>query len=139
MAIKAFQQKIKQAEDFALQRWLPGAHSCGPGEDGEEIPIWVKVFHKYFEKKKLQAARTEAQEESRIQIRTMQHTILPPPEPLGAEDATTVLRTEQAPVRCNNHASLNSSVVPGGTLMVEPITASGKESIIKCGRSNCFR
>jgi hypothetical protein len=26
-------------------------------------------------------------------------TILPPPEPLGAEDATTVLRTEQAPVR----------------------------------------
>jgi hypothetical protein len=33
-----------------------------------------------------------------------------------------------APVRCNNHASLNSSVAPGGTLTVEPITASGNNS-----------
>jgi hypothetical protein len=128
IAVKAFQQKIKQAEEFALQLWLPSAHSRGPGEDGEEIPIWVKVFHKYFEGKKLQAARTEAQEEARIQIRTMQRTILPPPEPLGAKDATTVLRTEQAPVRCNSHASLNSGVVPGGTLTVEPFTASGINS-----------
>jgi hypothetical protein len=30
MAVKAFQQKIKQAEEFALQLWLPGAHSRGP-------------------------------------------------------------------------------------------------------------
>ncbi len=28
-------------------------------------------------------------------------------------------------MRCNNHASLNSSIAPGGTLTVEPITASG--------------
>jgi hypothetical protein len=47
---------------------------------------------------------------------------------LGSENATTELRTEVAPVRRNNHASLNSSVAPGGMLTVEPITASGKNS-----------
>jgi len=125
---KAFQQKFKQAEDYALQLWLPGAHGCGPKEDGEHLPAWVKVFHKYFEEKKAQASRTEAQEAARIQIRTMQRTILPPPEPLGSENVTTELRTEVAPARRNNHASLNSSVAPGGTLTVEPITASGNNS-----------
>jgi len=49
----------------------------------------VKVFHKYFEEKKAQASRTEAQEAARIQIRTMQWTILPHPEPLGSENGTT--------------------------------------------------
>jgi hypothetical protein len=49
--------------------------------------VWVKVFHKYFEEKKVQAARMEAQEEAWIQIRTMQRTIVPPPGPLGSEDA----------------------------------------------------
>jgi hypothetical protein len=88
----------------------------------------VKVFHKYFEEKKAQVSRTEAQEAARIQIRTMQRSILPPPEPLGSENATTELRTEVAPVRRNNHASLNSSVAPGGTLTIEPITASGNNS-----------
>jgi hypothetical protein len=111
-----------------LQLWLPGAHSSGPEEDGEQLPAWVKVFHKYFEEKKAQASRTEAQEAARIQIRTMQQTILPPPEPLGSENVTTELRTEVAPARRNNHASLNSSVAPGGTLTVEPITASGNNS-----------
>jgi hypothetical protein len=48
--------------------------------------VWVKVFHKYFEEKKIQATRMEAQEEVWIQIRTMQQTIVPPPEPLGSED-----------------------------------------------------
>ena len=86
------------------------------------------MFHKYFEEKKAQASRTEAQEAARIQIRTMQQTILPPPEPLGSENVTTELRTEVAPARRNNHASLNSSIAPGGTLTVEPITASGNNS-----------
>jgi hypothetical protein len=111
-----------------LQLWLPGAHSCGPEEDGEQLPAWVKVFHKYFKEKKAQASRIEAQEAARIQIRTMQRTILPPPEPLGSENATTELRTEVALARRNNHASLNSSIAPGGTLTVEPITASGNNS-----------
>jgi hypothetical protein len=89
IAAKAFQQKFKQAEDYVLQLWLPGAHSCGPEEGGEQSPAWVKVFHKYFEEKKAQASRTEAQEAARIQIRTMQWTILPHPEPLGSENGTT--------------------------------------------------
>jgi len=55
-----------------LQLWLPGAHSCGPEEDGEELPAWGKVFHKHFEEKKAQTSRTEALEAARIQISTMQ-------------------------------------------------------------------
>ena len=128
IAAKAFQQKFKQADDYALQLWLPGAHSCGPKDDGEQLPAWVKVFHKYFKEKKAQTSRTEAQEGARIQICTMQRTILPPPEPLGSENATTELRTKVAPARRNNHASLNSSIAPGGTLTVDPITASGNNS-----------
>jgi hypothetical protein len=42
---KALQNKIQQVEDFARQLWLPGAHSCGPVEDREHLPPWVKVFH----------------------------------------------------------------------------------------------
>jgi hypothetical protein len=60
--------------------------------------MWVKVFHKYFEVKKVQAARTDAQEEAWTQIRTMQWRIVPPPEPLRSEDVTTELRSKQAPV-----------------------------------------
>jgi hypothetical protein len=43
--LKAFQQKLKQAEDTAMKFLLPGAHSGGPGEDGEELPQWVVLFH----------------------------------------------------------------------------------------------
>jgi hypothetical protein len=86
------------------------------------------VFHKYLEGKKAQAAMTEVQEIAQIQIRTMQRTILPPPKPLGSEDETTDLRSEVAMVRCNNHASLNSSVAHGGMVTVEPIMASGNNS-----------
>lgn len=63
--MKAFQQKMKQAEDFAMQLALPGGHSGGPGEDGEELPQWVKIFHRYFDEKQLQVSRTERQEQAR--------------------------------------------------------------------------
>ncbi len=98
IAPKAFQQKIKKAEDFAQQHWLPRAHSCGPGEGIEQLPMWVKVFHEYFEEEKVQATRLEAKEEARIQIRTLRRTIVPPPEPLGSKNATTALQSEQATV-----------------------------------------
>ncbi len=67
----------------------PGAHSGGPGEDGKELPQWVVIFHRYFEMKKNQVSKSAKQEQLHVQIRTMQNTILPLPEPLGAEDAAT--------------------------------------------------
>ena len=55
----------------------------------------------------------------------MQSTILPPPEPLGAEDATTELCSEvSSTMRNNNHLLVNSSVVPGGTLTLVPVSTS---------------
>jgi hypothetical protein len=103
---------------------LPGAHSGGPGEDGEELPQWVVIFHRYFEMKKNQVSKSAQQEQLRVQIRTMQNTILPPPEPLGAEDAATEIRTEVAPTRNNNLPSVNSSVAPGGTLTLVPVSTN---------------
>jgi hypothetical protein len=64
-----------------------------------------------------------------MQIRTMQNTILPPPEPLGAEDGATELRTEVAPVRNNNNLpSVNSSVVAGGTLTLVPVSTNSNNN-----------
>jgi hypothetical protein len=128
IALKAFQQKLKQAEDAATKFLLPGAHSGGPGEDGEEPPQWVVLFHCYFEMKKTQVSKSAQQEQLRVQIRTMQNTILPPPEPLGAEDATTELRTEVAQVKNNNLPSVNSSVVTGGTLTLVPVTTTNNNN-----------
>jgi hypothetical protein len=44
----AFQQKFKQAEDMATQMQLPGAHSNRPGEEGEQLPPWMVIFHRFF-------------------------------------------------------------------------------------------
>jgi hypothetical protein len=125
IAAKAFQTKMKLVEDEAKLLWLPGGHSRGPGEDGEVLPDWVKIFHRYFEERLNAVSRTERQEQARIQIRTMQRTILALPEALGANGEETELRTEVAAPRRNNLTSLNSSVAPGGTLTVEPVVASG--------------
>ncbi len=59
----AFQQKFKQAEDMATQMQLPGAHSNHPGEEGEQLPPWMVIFHLFFliEKKK-QVSKLTAQE-----------------------------------------------------------------------------
>lgn len=98
--------------------------------------MWVKVFHKYFEEKKAQADRMEAQEAVWIQIRTMQEAILPPLQPLGSKGAITDLKSEVALVKCNNHASLNSSVAPGGTLTVELMTENNSSRNVQRRVSN---
>jgi hypothetical protein len=128
ITLKAFQQKLKQAEDSATKFLLPGAHSGGPGEDGEEMPQWVVLFHRYFEMKKSQVSKSAQQEQARIQIRTMQNTILPPPEPLGAEDTATELRSEVSTGRTSNLPSVNSSVVAGGTLTLVPVSTSNNNN-----------
>ncbi len=78
---------------------------------------------------KTQVSKSAQQEQLRMQIRTMQNTILPPPEPLGAEDGATELRTEVAPVRNNNNLpSVNSSVVAGGTLTLVPVSTNNNNN-----------
>ncbi len=128
IALKAFQQKLKIAEDTAAKFLLPGAHSGGPGEDGEELPRWVVLFHRYFELKKTQVSKSVQQEQVRVQIRTMQNTILPPPEPLGAENAVAELRTEVASSRTTTVPSVNSSVAAGSTLTLIPVSTSNNNN-----------
>ncbi len=58
----------------------------------------------------------------------MQNTILPPPEPLGAEDSAKELRTEVATTRTSNIPSVNSSVAAGGTLTLIPVLTSNNNN-----------
>ncbi len=109
---------------MAAKLLWPGAHCGGSGEESERLPYWVELFHRCFELKKNQVSKSATQEQVRLQIRTMQNTILPPPEPLGAEDSVTELPTEVANGRTNNLLSVNSSAAPGGTLTMIPISTA---------------
>ncbi len=86
------------------------------------------LFHRYFDLKKNQVSKSAQQEQVRVQIRTMQNTILPPPEPLGADNAVTELRTEVATSRTSNVPSINSSVAAGGTLTLIPVSTSNNNN-----------
>ncbi len=49
---KNFQTKFKQAEEHAAKLMIPGAHSSGIAEDGENIPEWITIFQHFWEYKK---------------------------------------------------------------------------------------
>jgi hypothetical protein len=57
------QQKISAAESEVERMLLPGAPSTEPGEVGENLPMWVELFRKYFEKKKSAVSKTAQQEQ----------------------------------------------------------------------------
>jgi len=42
--LKNFQSKLTDAEAEAEKMLMPGAHSRGPADDGESVPIWVNIF-----------------------------------------------------------------------------------------------
>ena len=52
VTLKNFQSKLTDAEAEAEKMLMLGAHSRGPADDGESVPIWVNIFRKYFEMKK---------------------------------------------------------------------------------------
>jgi hypothetical protein len=54
----------------------------------------------------------------------MQSTIIHPPEPLGAKDATMEQHNEVATKRNGSIPSIKSSVAPGGTLMLTSMPIS---------------
>ena len=75
-------------------------------------------------------SKSAAQEQLRIQIQTMQNTILPNVKHLGAKNATTEQRSEVVTQRINNVLpSVNSSVAPGGTMTLSAVpTATGSNN-----------
>ncbi len=68
IAFKAFQQKLKQAEDSAAKVFSPGVHSGGSGEDSEEMPQRVVILYHYFELKIKQVSKSAQQEHVCVQI-----------------------------------------------------------------------
>ncbi len=52
VTLKNVQSKLTDAEAEAEKMLMLGAHSRGPADDGESVPIWVNIFRKYFEMKK---------------------------------------------------------------------------------------
>ena len=116
------QQKLSAAEAEAERMLLPGAHSTGPGEDGENLPVWVEIFRKYFEKKKSAVSKTARQEQFRTALRTMRNTLVPPANSLDYRDESHEEATEvTAPV--NRLPAVNSLVATGGSLTLVPTTA----------------
>jgi len=113
------QQKISAAEFEAERMLLPGAHSTEPGEAGKNLPVWVELFRKYFEKKKSAVSKTAQQEQFWTTLRTVRNTLVPPANSLDHRDGNSELVTETiAPV--TNHATANSLVATGGTLSLVP-------------------
>jgi hypothetical protein len=62
VSLKNFQAKITEAETQAEIFLMSGAHSKGPAEDGENIPVWVDVFRKYFELKKSSMSKSQQEQ-----------------------------------------------------------------------------
>ena len=114
---------------------MPGAHSSGPPEDGEHLPVWVEIFRKYFELKKTAPSKSAQQEQFRTALRTMQNTLVTPAETLGSatvnegtEDRMEITTTEAPVVR---HPRANTIVAPGGTVTVVPAATATGTNIVR--------
>jgi hypothetical protein len=115
---------------------MPGAHSSGPPEEREHLPVWVEVFRKYFELKKSAPSKSVQQEQFRTALRTMQITLVTPADSFVniTSDEVAAERTEtvkmvamEAPVV--RHPRANTIVAPGGTVTVVPASiATGTNS-----------
>jgi hypothetical protein len=124
---KNFQSKFKRAEEQAMRLSLPGAHSSGMGEVGENIPEWIAIFHQFHEHKKSNPSKAVVEEQKRSERRTMQRSIFTPAQPFG-----NVVSSDQLPNESSTatacHPSTNTLVVNGGNMTVVPVshsTASG--------------
>jgi len=106
---------------------LPGAHSNGMGEEGENIPEWVAIFHQFHELKKSNPSKAAVEEQKRTQRRTMQRSIITPAEPFGNVVPSDHLPNETS-TSTARHQSSNTLVVNGGTMSVVPVTHSTASS-----------
>ncbi len=123
MEPKNFQSKFKRAEEHALRLQLPGAHSNGIGEEGENVPEWVSIFHQFHEMKKSNPSKASVEETKRTERRTMQRSIFTPAQPFR-----NMVPSDQLPNESSNavarHPSTNTLFVNGGTMTVVPVTHS---------------
>jgi hypothetical protein len=120
---------------------MPGAHSSGPPEDGEHLPVWVEIFRKYFELKKSNQSKSVQQEQFRNALRTMQNTLVTPAEALGNSNEMVEMRPEMitavatattatdAPVV--RHPRANTIVAPGGTVTVVPAATATGSNVVR--------
>ena len=102
---------------------MPGAHSSGPPEEGEHLPVWVEVFRKYFELKKSAPSKSVQQEQFRTALRTMQITLVTPADSFVnitsdevAEERTETVKMVATEAPVVRHPRANTIVAPGGTV-----------------------
>ena len=122
------QQKLSAAEAEAERMLLPGAHSTGPGEDGENLPVWVEIFRKYFEVKKSVVSKSARQEQFRTALRTMRNTLVPPANSLDYHDESHEESTEVT-VPVSRQPAVNSLVATGSSLSLVPTSAVAPPTI----------
>jgi hypothetical protein len=53
------------------------------GEEGENIPEWITIFHQFHELKKSNLYKTAVEEQKSTEHCTMQRSLFTPAEPFG--------------------------------------------------------
>ncbi len=101
---------------------MPGTHSSGIAEDGENIPEWVTIFQQFWEYKKNLPSKTAQEEQRREEHRTMLRSILTPNQPLGIIQSNQP-RNETS-TRETSQPSSNSLVAQGSSIVVAPVCHS---------------
>lgn len=125
--MKNLQTKITEAEAQAEKLLMPGAHSNGPAEDGENLPVWVDVFRKYFELKKSSISKSAWQEQFRTALQTMRNTLIPPAEALDTR--TSSVTRDGATVEAHTtHPASKSLIAPDGTITLVPAVISNSQT-----------
>jgi hypothetical protein len=110
---------------------MPGAHSRGPGDDGESIPIWVNIFWKYFEMKKKTIILKSAQHEQfQVVLQTMRNTLLAPKDALDSATSTSSQTLDNAIVRsATTHPTSKSLVAPDGGITLVPAEVCNSKTV----------
>ncbi len=115
------QQKLSAAETEVERMLLPGAHSTGPGEDKENLPVWVELFRKYFEVKKSVVSKLVRQEQFHTALRTMRNTLIPPANsPPTSISATNNGRNVRQRLGSSYHNDNAGHVMMGSTIGTFP-------------------
>jgi hypothetical protein len=119
--LKNIQSKLTDAEAEAEKMLMPGAHSRGPADDGESVPIWVNILRSNLEMKKKVVSKSAQHEQFQVALQTMRNTLLPPNDELDSATSTTSQTSDSVVGRsATTHPTSKSWVAPDGGITLVP-------------------
>jgi hypothetical protein len=126
--LKNFQSKLTDAEAEAEKMLMPGAHSRGPADDGESVPIRVNIFRKYFEMKKTVVSKSAQREQFQVALQTMRNTLLPPQDSLNSSTTTSQPLDSVVGRSTTTQPTSKSLVAPDGGITLVPSVVCNTKS-----------